>query len=288
LVHFLLIGLALFVGYRVLNPAPEAGTRSNVIELTNDDLIQMSVSWLAQGRPAPTAEQMRSLVEAKVREEVLVREALTLGLDKDDTIIKRRLAQKMEFLAEDLSAVPEPTNAELEIWFKQNAGRFAFAPRVSFRHLYFSPDRRGAQAHDDAQHALTKLADASADAPTAAELADPFMFQDSYGDSSPDGLVRLFGLNFAQALFKLEAGSWQGPIESGYGWHLIFIDSITPRRVPAFEEVEVDVKSEWIEERRAAAKAKMYGSMRARYQVVLPEPAAKTAERRAPAAGAPR
>jgi hypothetical protein len=275
LVLFLLIGAALFVGYRVLNPGAQAGVRSNVIELTDDDLIQMSVTWLAQGRPAPTPEQMMSLVESRVREEILAREAVALGLDKDDTIIKRRLAQKMEFLAEDLSAVPEPTNAELEAWFKQNAERFALAPRVSFRHLYFSPDRRGAHAHADAERVLAKLARAPADAP--AELADPFMFQDSYGDSAPEELRKLFGPSFAQGLFRLAPGVWRGPIESGYGWHLVFIDSITPARIPAFEEVETEAKSAWIEERRDASKRKMYEAMRARYQVVLPEAAAKEA-----------
>jgi peptidyl-prolyl cis-trans isomerase C len=276
LVHFLLIGAALFVGYRLLNPSQEAPAQSNRIELTQDDLLQMSVAWLAQGRPAPTPEQMRNLVENKVREEILAREAVALGLDKDDTIVKRRLAQKMEFLAEDLSALPDPTSAELAAWFESNAERFALPPRVSFRHLYFSPDRRAARASDDAAHMLAKLAHEGADAP--AELADPFMFQDSYGDRSPEQLAALFGLGFAQALLKLAPGSWQGPIESGYGWHLVFIDSITPRRVPAFEEVEADAKSEWIADRRAASKRKMYEAMRARYQVVLPAiPAKETA-----------
>jgi peptidyl-prolyl cis-trans isomerase C len=289
LVHFLLIGVALFAGYRALNPSPQAGARSNLIELTDGDLRQMSVTWLAQGRPAPTPEQMRSLVESKVREEVLVREALALGLDKDDTIIKRRLAQKMEFLTEDLSTVPEPTNAELEAWFKDNAERFTLPPRVSFQHLYFSPDRRGSGAREDAALALAKLASAPADVPAAAELADLFMFQDSYGDRTPEQLVKLFGLRFAQELFKLKPGSWQGPVESGYGWHLVFIDAITPSRVPAFEEVEADAKSEWIVERRAESKRKMYEAMRARYQVVLPAtPAQEAVDNTAPLAGAAR
>jgi peptidyl-prolyl cis-trans isomerase C len=99
LLHFLLIGTALFVGYRVLNPNADAAAQSNRIELTQDDLLQMSVAWLAQGQPAPTPEQMRNLVEHRVREEILYREALALGLDKGDTIVRRRLAQKMEFLA---------------------------------------------------------------------------------------------------------------------------------------------------------------------------------------------
>src|SRR5262249_25132990 len=155
-------------------------------------------------------------------EEVLYREALALGLDKGDTIVKRRLAQKMDFLAEDLSAVSEPTSAELAAWFESNAERFALEPRVSFRHLYFSPDRSGPRAREDAERALATLAGAPVDAPAAAALADPFMFQDYYGDRSPEQLAKLFGLGFTGDIYKLEVGAWQGPIESGYGWHLIF------------------------------------------------------------------
>jgi peptidyl-prolyl cis-trans isomerase C len=270
LVHFLLIGMALFVAYRALNPAAVADARTNVIELTQDDLFQMSVVRLAQGRPAPTPDEMRHLVEAKVREEILYREALALGLDKGDTIVKRRLAQKMEFLAEDVAAVSDPASGELEAWFEKNAERFAVAPRVSFRHLYFSPDRRGSTARGDAERALARLSEVPDDASVAA-LSDPFMFQEHYGDRSPEQLAKLFGPAFAREIFKLAPGLWQGPIESGYGWHLVFADTVTPRRLPAFEEVETEVKVAWVEEQRAISKRKMYEAMRARYQVVLPE-----------------
>ena len=114
LVHFLCAGALLFGGYALLHPELVARDASHRIELTRDDLRQIAVAWLAQGRPAPIPEEMRSLVESKVREEILYREALALGLDQGDTIVKRRLAQKMEFLFEDLSALREPTRAELE------------------------------------------------------------------------------------------------------------------------------------------------------------------------------
>jgi peptidyl-prolyl cis-trans isomerase C len=277
LLHFLLIGVALFAGYRMLNPSADAGSQSNRIELTQDDLIQMSVTWLAQGRPAPTPEQMRSLVEGRVREEILFREALALGLDKGDTIIRRRLAQKMEFLAEDVSALEEPRPEEIRAWFASNAQRFALAPRVSFRHLYFSFDGRGERAREAAAEARGKLAGKVGEWPAATGLADPFMFQDHYADRSFDEMAKLFGPSFARALLQLEPGSWQGPVESGYGWHVIWVDSIAPSRVPAFEEIEPDVKSEWLAEQRAEAKRTAFEAMRARYQVVLPEPPAKAA-----------
>jgi peptidyl-prolyl cis-trans isomerase C len=119
---------------------------------------------------------------------------------------------------------------------------------------------------------LDTLAGKPADAPELVNLADPFMFHDYYGDRLPEQVAAEFGTKFAGALFELEPGAWQGPIESGFGWHLIWIDSMTPGRVPAFEELEPMLKSEWVTEQRVESKRKMFEAMRARYQVVLPEP----------------
>jgi len=277
LLHFVLIGALLYGIYHFASPraaAADAG-RGHRIVLTQDDLLQMSLTWRAQGRPMPTAQQMGHLIEAKVREEVLFREALALGLDKDDSIVKRRLAQKMDFLAEDLSTLAEPTPQELKAWFEAHPERFALAPRLSFRHHYFSPDKRQARAFDDARRALPPPDKAGlADAPIA---SDAFMFQDRYVDQSAEQLAALFGPKFAQALVESRPGAWQGPVESGYGWHLVFVEEMTPGRVPAFEEIEPQVKREWIATRRAEAKQKMYETLRARYEVVVaatPSPAA--------------
>jgi hypothetical protein len=141
LLHFLLVGTLIFAVYALLNPAANRTDQTNHIVLTKDDLRQLAVHWLAQGRAPPTADEMRALVEQKVSEEILFREAVALGLDKDDEIIKRRLAQKMDFLAADVVAFQDPSDAELRAWFAQNASRFALPPRASFRHLYFSSDR---------------------------------------------------------------------------------------------------------------------------------------------------
>jgi peptidyl-prolyl cis-trans isomerase C len=271
LFHFLLIGLVLFIGYGVLHPKSEPTSESNRIVLTPDDLVQISVTWLAQGRAPPTPEQMQNLIELKVREEVLFREAMALGLDKDDTIVKRRLAQKMEFLAEGAAIENDPSAETLKAWFKDNQQRFALLPRVSFHHLYFSPDQHGERARDTAVKALEQIAGKPGDSRDVAALGDPFMYQDYYGDRSFDEMAKLFGLNFVRSLVSLKPGSWQGPVESGYGWHLIFVDSVAPGRVPAFEEIEPDIKSTWIAEQRTQAKAKAYEAMRARYQVLLPE-----------------
>jgi peptidyl-prolyl cis-trans isomerase C len=267
LLQFVLAGGLLFVIHGVLSSTPERADQGNRIELTQDDLRQLLVTWIAQGRPPPTPEQMRGLVEQKVTQEILFREAVALGLDKEDEIIKRRLAQKMDFLAEDVAASREPRLQELKAWFGQNAEHFVLPARVTFRHLYFSFDRRGAGARDAAAAALEKVADKSAASP---EGADPFMFQDYYGDRSPDQLAKEFGPGFARALFELRPGSWQGPIQSGYGWHLVWIDQITPGRVPAFEEVEPDIRAEWLQAQHIEIKRRAFAAMRARYTVVVP------------------
>jgi hypothetical protein len=277
LLHFLLIGAALFVAYRALNPSPETSALSNRIELTRDDVLQLSMTWLAQGRPAPTPDQLRNLIELRVREEILYREALALGLDKDDTIVRRRLAQKMEFLVEDVAMTSEPTTDDSRAWYRSNDQRFALPPRVSFHHLYFSFDRHSDRAAETAAAALPGLAGKSSNLPDAASLADPFMFQDYYADRSFDDVAKVFGPGFARALMARTPGSWQGPIESGYGWHLVFVQSIEPSRVPAFEEIEADVKSDLVAEQRTQAKRRAYEAMRARYQVVVPELASKSA-----------
>jgi peptidyl-prolyl cis-trans isomerase C len=270
LLQFLLIGLVLFAGYAILQKRSGGVPSSKKIDLTPDDLRQIDIYFESQWHRTPTPQEFTSLVENKVREEVLYREALVMGLDKDDTIVKRRMAQKMQFLAEDVANSHEPTTAELKAWYEKNGQRFALPSRAAFRHLYFSPDRRGQKAHDDAANALTKIAGKPADSKAAAALADPFMFQDYYGDSSEEQLAKDFGLQFATALFQLKPGSWQGPIESGYGWHLLFIDSITPGRIPAFEEVEPDVKTAWLGDQRDQAWRKAYETMRAKYTVSLP------------------
>jgi peptidyl-prolyl cis-trans isomerase C len=270
-VQFLVIGVALFAGYRMLHPEAAARGAGDRIVLTQDDLRQMSVTWIAQGRPPPTPEQWRSLIETKVREEVLFREAIALGLDKDDTIVKRRMVQKMDFLAQDLSAAREPKPEELRNWFEEHKSRFEAPPRVSFRHIYFSADRGAARAKDAAERALQQLAKAPKEAPAAATSGDSFMFQDYYAERTPDQTAKQFGPAFVRALFRLRPGAWQGPVESGYGWHLVFVDSLQPARVPPYEEVEAEVKADWIAEQSELAKRRAYEAMRARYQVVLPD-----------------
>ena len=270
LLQFVLLGLLLFIVDRALGPRPDPASSLTRIELTEGDLRQLSVAWTAQWQRPPTPEEMGNLVAGRVREEILYREALTLGLDKDDTIVKRRLAQKMEFLTDDVSSLREPSREELQAWYGRNGERFALPARLSFHHLYFSPDRRGPRAAEDAARVRVTLARAPGHPPTASRLADSFMFQDSYVDRTPEQIAAVFGTQFAQGIAQLTPGAWSEPLESGLGWHLVWVDAVVPGRIPALEDVEPAVKAGWIDEQRNEARQQAIAAMAARYQVILP------------------
>jgi len=287
LVQFLLVGAILFGAFRYLQPGNSAipaplqtqvtipaaspgPTPSRQIVLTLDQLTRLATVFAAQWGREPTSAELDRLVEAEVKEEILYREGLALGLDKDDEIVRRRMAQKMQFLAEDVAAAHQPTDSELKAWFDQNAKQFEEPARLSFRHIYFSPDRRGANAEADAGKALTKVKGEPQDVKFAG--ADPFMFQDFYRDKTAEYLGKEFGPPFAAAVGKLPPGSWQGPIESGFGWHLVFVDTVIQARAPAFEEIEPDVKQAWLADQKEKAVKKAYEDMRAKYTVLMPAP----------------
>ncbi|RWK39593.1 peptidylprolyl isomerase [Mesorhizobium sp.] len=269
LLHFLVAGILVFGGYRLFIADPEAEVDGQQIEISADDIRQIAVAWLAQGRSLPTPDQLQSLVDQKVAEEILFREGMALGLDRNDEIIKRRLAQKMDFLAADIAALQEPTKPELVEWFAKNSERFALPSRASFRQLYFSPDKRGNAAREDALSALGVIAGKPADAAEVAAVADPFILRTYYRDSTPDEIVKEFGPAFAAELFKLDPAGWRGPIHSGYGWHLVWIDQMEASRIPTFEEVVADVKSAWLDARYQEVKRAALEEMRSRYTVVV-------------------
>jgi len=259
-----------------MRPHRDTSPTSRQIQFSLDELSQLALLFQSQWRREPTVDELDHLVENKVQQEVLYREALTMGLDKGDEIVKRRMAQKMQFLAEDVAAVREPTTEQLKNWFTNNSQKFAIPARFSFRHLYFSTDRRGEHARDDAAKALAQLTGQPEDSKLAASLADPFMFQDYYRDRAQEYLGKEFGPRFAESVEKLTPGSWQGPVESGYGWHLVFVDTVIPARTPTLEEVESDVKTAWLSQQKAQAWEKAYKEIRAKYMVLLPVVPEKT------------
>src|SRR5271154_30169 len=182
LLHFLLIGLALFLIYSWMHRDASSVAPARQIALTLDDLRTMDIYFESQWHRQPTPGEFSGMVENKVQEEILYREGLAMGLDKDDTIVKRRMAQKMQFLAEDVAAAHEPSTEELKVWFANNGQKFALPSRIAFRHIFFGFDQRGQNAQTDAVSALMKLSGQPENSPRVKSFADTFMFQDYYAD----------------------------------------------------------------------------------------------------------
>ena len=266
LVHFLVAGFSLFVLYSLLQPERFVADTSRRIELSATDIARVELAFIARWQRRPSPAELQSLIADEVRNEILAREAIALGLDKDDVIVKRRLAQKMAFLADDVSSLREPSTQELRAWFDIKKNDFAQAPRISFRHVFFSTDRRGSDAEPAAR---TALATASGRGDTALR-GDPFMFTDSYAERTAPQLAQVFGTDFAGTVFSAPLKRWSGPYASGLGWHLVWVEESRAGDVPSYEDVESEVRERWMVEQREAAKQVRLQTMLARYEVVLP------------------
>ncbi|MBS0340976.1 MAG: peptidyl-prolyl cis-trans isomerase [Proteobacteria bacterium] len=270
LLHFLVAGFVLFLIYGGLHGA-RGKEEPRRIEVSADDIRRIQVSWLAQWQRPATTEELNGLIEDHIKEEVLYREALSLGLDKDDTIVRRRLAQKMDFLADDVVTPREPAPEELQAWFAQNQARYAPERLITFHHLFFSSDRRGAGAQAQASKQLAAFTSGKASDKDATG-GDTFMFQSAYAEETQDRIARVFGTKFADSVFRQEAGGWYGPVESGYGWHLVWVDALTSSQPSAFDAVAQQVKEDWLAEQRATQKQVTLDSLRARYEIVVAKP----------------
>lgn len=265
LIHFLLLGAGLFLlFYRVADPVETQGP--NHIVITRADTDRLSSQWQRQWQRPPTETEFEGLVEAFIREEILYREALQLGLDKDDVIIRRRLGQKLEFLFKDLAEQADPREEELQQFLADNPDKYALPGRFSFTHIYFNRDKRGAGTVDDARQALKKLNEQPRTVDAAA-LGDRFLYQYSFEGQSAAQIARIFGSDFSERLDDVEQGSWQGPIESGYGIHLVRISERTEPTEPSLAEVRDKVRWDVIAERRKEIDAAFYRELRQRYEV---------------------
>ena len=219
----------------------------------------------------PTEQELNGLVEAQIREEVLYREALAMGLDQDDTIVRRRMAQKVEFMFNDLVDAAEPTDEELQRFLSENPDKFIEPARTWFIHVYLSTDGRGDKVKNDAQQLLVAL-NSKQDSTGHDTAGDPFMFGYAFDNQSDHQISRMFGSDFATSLGRLAAGGWQGPIASGYGLHLVFIKDRTVSWLPPLAEIRDSVLYELLAERRQQANSAFYKTLRERYDVIIEQP----------------
>lgn len=270
LLHFLVLGLAVFLARGQLGGTPER----HRIRVGPDDVRRLASGYEWQfGRP-PTAGELDQIVERHVEEEILYREGVALGLDRGDEIVRRRIAQKLLFLQEDAALVPEPDDDALRAFRARHAARYREPARATFRHLYFSPDRGGPRAAQARAAAAAAALRDAADRP-AAEGADPFPGRDRYAAVDAAGVARAFGdSELARTVFDLPPRRWSGPLRSGYGWHLVYVETVAPARERPFAEVRDRLRADHVDEQRRALNAAALAAVKAKY-LVLREDAAQ-------------
>jgi hypothetical protein len=274
LVHFLAIGAALFV-LSAWHGESIRGGRERIVIGAAQVAQARDAAALLQGR-TPTEAELAALVEPAVREEVLYREALALGLDENDDEVRRRLIEKMQYLTQDL-ADPEPSSeADLQAFYAASPERFAIPELVTFDQVYFSPSARGAALRSDADAGLAALRAGAA----PATVGDRTPLRETYENAPRAQVEVLFGAALAEALFTPAPGDWMGPHESDFGLHLTRLRSRSAARLPPFDEIREQVVAEYGAERRRERNEAEYRRMRDRYDVVIEQAPAAGGEAR--------
>jgi len=273
LLHFLLIGAALFLlydwkGKPASMPGGQAGTPTAQIVVSRDALEQMSNQFAKTWQRPPTEEEQKGFVEDLVRNEIFYREAISIGLDRDDEVLKRRLRQRMEFIYEDIASVTEPKDEDLKAFMNKHRELYLADPQLSFRQVYISTDKRGRNAEFDARQILAQITE-GADPGSA---GDPTLLEPEVPLSPLWDIEKQFGNEFSRSLLEIKPGKWAGPIRSGYGLHLVFVKERRDRRMPDLNEVREAVKRDWMAERQKELKDAAYAKIRERYSVTVEMP----------------
>ena len=271
LFHFLLLGAMIFLlAGRVRSGSVGSGDK---IVVTQSQIESMVVGFSRTWMRPPSQEELQGLVDDFVREEVLYREAKAMGLDQDDIIVRRRMRQKFEFLAEDQAArTGPPTDQELESYLRQYADKYSEEPNFSFDHIFFSREMRGASADAEANAMLARLSGKGTI--DIAKLGDAFLLPSRFEKTSAGEIARLFGEKFAEDLTKAPLGTWAGPIESSYGIHLVRVNARIPEGAPPLAKVRESVLRDLLNDRHKQELDTQYEKLRARYTVVVEPPEA--------------
>jgi peptidyl-prolyl cis-trans isomerase C len=274
LLHFMFIGAAIYLLYGAFaEPVPEETNKTIVVSA--GEIEWMQTSWQKRWNRPPTAQEFDGLIQQYIKETVLYREALTMGLNQHDQVIRRRLAQKLEFLAKDLVALTPPTDEELLTYFSEHQDRYQQPVLYTFTQVFIDPDKRGDATLDDAEAIKASLIAQGDAIENAGALGDDFMLQNYYPEKDQIEIQKLFGSGFAQSLVALSPGQWHGPVLSGYGTHLVYVSNINEPPAPEFAEMRERVVQDWTSDRGEELNDKFYASLREQYTIVIEEPEQK-------------
>jgi hypothetical protein len=265
LVHFLALALAIFVFYGAFNRSE--APRPDEIVVTDSKIEQLAGLFAKTWQRPPTIAELKGLVDDYVKEEIYYREALALGLDKEDTVIRRRLRLKMEFLSNAEAEALAPTDAELEAYLTVNPGKFEIDPKLAFRQVYLNPERRGDRIDQDVASILEALrSNPSADPAT---FGDATLLPSELGLTSKASIAQTFGADFAEAADKATPGSWTGPIKSSFGVHLVRVSECQLGRIPTLAEARDAVAREWSNDKRKGLEEQRLAELLKRYKITI-------------------
>jgi len=272
LAHFLAIGAAIFAFNAMLNRDAEAP--EGVIQISQGRIAQLEEGFRAVSGRGPGPQELKAIVDDFVMEEIAYREAVAMGLDADDTVVRRRMRQKLDFLLEDMTAINEPTEAELREQLAREPLRYSQPAMRAIRQVLASEDKRGGAASRDAQAFLGRLrAGANPEG-----MGDASMLPSATPLTSEIGIATLFGDAFAAEVFKHGAGEWFGPVKSVFGYHAVQITHLKEAETPAFDAVREQVRNDIIQQRRIAQRLQDQQRLRERYDVRIDWPGGKPPE----------
>ena len=262
--HFILLSALLWAIYAHFQ-SPSPPSRITVSKIMTS---QLAKHYQQQYGAEPSPQQLAALVDTAITEEMSYREAIRLGLDQDDEIVRRRLIQKYEFLQQDMAASRDPTPAEIEHFYAQHLERYILPARLTFTHVYFSPDRRGDVGARDSAATIAAALNAKGLARGANE-GDPYPGPADFAGVTSAEIARVFGREGLSAdIASVPVGHWSSPLRSGYGWHTVYIITRNPSRQAPLDEMRGQVKQDFLETERERKNAEAIAAMRSRFQVV--------------------
>jgi peptidyl-prolyl cis-trans isomerase C len=267
LIHFFTLGLAVFGLHAALDRKPEVTVNDPyLVEVSSADIEWMRTLFNKRMGRGPTVQDLRGQVNHLIREQILSREAIAMGLDEGDIGVRRRLAQKMEFLFKDLSAMTEPTEDDLRTYFFENRRKYEASPQVTFAQVYFSVENRGVEGAKQAAQALIKE---DGDPNKVSTLGDATILSPGCRQCGEKEIRNRFGTDFAAAVKNLKPGSWNGPVKSTYGYHAVYIHERQDTKLPKFRDIIDRIKNDWMSAKREEYTLRVYGEIRSRYRVLL-------------------
>ncbi len=271
LLHFMFIGAFIYLLYGVF-AEPMAEENDKTIVIAAGEIEWMQTSWQKRWNRLPTEKEFDALIQQYIKENVLYREALTMGLNKHDVVIRRRLAQKLEFLAKDLVALTPPTEEELQAYFDTHKQLYEEPKLYTFTQVFVDPDKREDATLDDAEKIKQKLIALGDDIADAGALGDGLMLQNYYPQKEVVEIQKQFGSGFTDTLITLSPEQWHSPVLSGFGVHLVYISEVIEPPPPVFADVREQVVAHWTFDKGEEINKQFYGSLRDQYTIVIEEP----------------